>query len=193
MAVWDVPSPITSGGEVKLRVGVKCHAGCKLEGARIEIRGSEGERVATGRLGGLPLPGTSSLYWTEVRFKAPSADGYREWTARFREVRSKVPHKGASYTFGLMTVAYARHPLEINVADSVTKAPLDNAYVRVGGYTCFSDKTGVAKVSVPNGSHEFVVWKRDHKMFRTTVNASSDSNLKVELVPTPCRYCPDRT
>jgi len=193
MAVWDVPSPIEIGGQVKVKVGVKCHADCMLEGARIQICDSEGKKVAEGRLGGLPLPGTDSLYWTEVEFKASGAEGYHEWTSRFLRAQAGVPHKEAAYNFGLMMSLPVRHLLSVSATDSVTMAPLDNAYIRVGGYTLFTDGAGTAKVSVAGGRCEFVAWKRNYKMSRTIIDVVKDEDLKVELLHSPCKYCPDST
>lgn len=193
MAVWDLPSPIAVEGSFKVKIGVKCQAGCELGGARIEVRDSKGERVATGRLSSLPMPNTTALYWTEVGLRAPSVEGYHEWTAKFKEGELEVPHQEISYRFGLMTTVPAPNLVTVGVTDSVTKAPLGNAYVRIGGYTLFCDEAGFAKVSVPNGKYVFVVWKRNHKMSRSTIEITGDENFNVELLPSPCKYCPDST
>ena len=157
------------------------------------ISSNEGEVVANGTLREHPFSGTDSLYWVELEFKVPQAEGFYEWTARFTGVELGLRHEGVSNNFGLMTAAPACHDLEITVVDSATRKPLDKAYVRVGGRTVFTDQWGVATVRVPNAKSEFVAWKRNYRMSRTTIEVSENDKTMVELLHSPCKYCPDST
>jgi hypothetical protein len=181
------------GGTGKVKIGVMCSSFCNLSGGRIEISSSEGEVVANGLLREHPFPGTDSLHWTELEFKVPRTEGFYEWTARFTGLEQGLRHEGVSNRFGLMTAAPACHDLEISVVDSATRTPLDNAYVRVGGRTVFTDQRGIATVRVPNAKSEFVVWKRNYRMSRTTIEVSENDKTMVELLHSPCKYCPDST
>ena len=192
MAVWDVPAPMLPG-EVSVKIGVSCSAACNLAGGRVEVRDSRGRRVALGKLGNLPFQGTSALYWTEARFRAPRSGGYHEWTARFLHAKSEPLHRDASYKFGSMKTKPGLHELTVEVLDGVTRAPISGAYVRLGPITAFSGEGGVARVNSSGDRSVFVVWARSHKMVRTTIKVTRDRSVKVELTPSPCKYCPDST
>jgi hypothetical protein len=153
-----------------------------------------GNQVWQGVLGENPAPNTDALYWTRAAFGAPNEDGYHQWVARFVEKGSSdAIHSESKIKFGLMTVAHDFRKLTVEVVDGATKATLANAYVRIGANTQFTDEAGRATASVTRGGHELVVWKRDHKMFRTSITVEGDNDLKVELTPSPCKYCPDST
>jgi len=192
MAVWDVPSPIVTEARVRAKIGLKCRQGCNLGGHEIYVRDARGAKVAAANLTPSPLQGTGALYWAEVEFFAPRMEGIMEWNAYF-DGDQKTGHAAASFKFGLMVTGAAPHKLTIRVLDSSTKLPLDNAYVRIGPYTFFSDEAGVVRASVPDANYEFVTWKRNHRMHRSRVSLDRNYDLTVELTPQPCKYCPDST
>ena len=192
MAVWDVPTPMLPG-KASVKIGVSCSDTCDLAGGRVEVCDRDGRRVAQARLGRLPFPGTSALYWTEARFRAPPPEGYHEWTARFLHANGDLLHHDASYKFGSMRAKPGLHELTVEVLDSVTREPIRRAYVRLGPSTVFSGEDGVARVNSFGDESVFVVWARSHRMLRTTVRVPEDRSMKVELTPSPCKYCPDST
>lgn len=193
MVVWDVPSPFLVAEKSKVKIGLRCHECCNLGGERVEVMDANGAKVGEGKLSSSPWERTDALYWTEVKLSAPNEAGYYEWTARFLDGKSQPTHVEAMERFGAMVEPRPQHFLKVSVTDAVTRAPLDNAYVRVGSSTIFSNETGTAGVSVANSTYELVVWKRNHRMFKTNVDVTNDVDLKVELLPHICKYCPDRT
>lgn len=190
MAVWDMPSPVAFNAKLKIKVGVKCSAGCKLTDQGIEIYDHEGQKAATATLGGVPWPETSALYWTEVELDAPSVEGYYTLTAKFPKPDLELPHQEASHTFGFRTGKPAEHMVTVKVIDKDTKAPLKSAHVSLHPYRGYTDERGVTKLEVPKGEYELYVSKDDDYMtFQTTVEITDDASIKAELLffPDSCR------
>ena len=192
MAVWDVRSPVEGGSRTSVKVGVRCDQGCNLGGSRVEVVDGERE-ISGGTLGDSPAPGTEALYWTVVELDAPRESGYHEWSARLAGRESQVVHRAPDFRFAQMVTESAEYRLTICVVDGATSKPLDGAYVRVGPKTLYCDMDGKVTAPVSKGGVELVAWKRDHRMFRTTVDVKGDSEIDVELTPFPCKYCPDST
>ena len=178
---------------MRMKVGAKCDHACRISGSAVEVKDAEGNTVATGMLGDSPLNGTRALYWTEVRFTAPAELGLRYWEASISPDCVPSYHSSVGSRITVLVTARALFWLSLTVTDGATKEPLANAYVRVGGYTLFTDDKGKAEVSVSPGEHELVAWKRDYKMSRSKVVVERDGKLVLELTPYPCKYCPDRT
>jgi len=188
IAVWDVQSPIAFNDQFKIKVGVKCSAGCKLTDKRIEIYDQEGGKVATGTLGDVPWPATSALYWAEVELKAPSVEGYYTWEVKFPKPDLELPHEEASCTFAFGTARQPEHVVTVEVIDKNTKTPIKNAHVLLhphSGYPYrgYTDEGGVAKLEVPKGEYELYASKgNDYETFQTTVEVASDVTIKAELL-----------
>jgi hypothetical protein len=193
LAIWDVSSPVVEGGLVRLKVGAKCRQGCSLAGMTIEVKNHEGTRLTTGSLGKTPAAGTSALYWTHVEFQPPPMQGLQSWEVLFEKTQVKPLHPEAEGRFSVLFTKPQLCRLTITVADETTKVPLDNAYVRVGDTTLYTDTSGKAVASIPAGEEELVVWKRDHKMSRSKVHVATAGEIHIDLTPYPCKYCPDRT
>ncbi|MGA2665949.1 MAG: hypothetical protein ABSF83_13505 [Nitrososphaerales archaeon] len=188
MAVWNVPTPVEFGTVFNPKIGVRCDDGCVLSGATVEVVDGAGKTLVTGTLGAAPWSGTEDLYWAEVQMKAPGEGGYHEWSARFPEAEvADLPHAGAAQRFALSATRPAQCTVTVSVTDTPTNEPVENAYVRLGLYTVYTDGSGVAKVSLPKDSYDFVVWKSKRRMQRKTVEVTKDEELKVELVG--CKAC----
>jgi len=188
MAVWNVPAPIEVGANFSPRIGVRCDDGCVLSGAAIEVLDDGGKRVATGTLGPISWAGTADLYWVQVEVRAPTDEGYHQWSARFPDGQGvEFQHEESGQPFAFSTVRPPQHSVTVGVTDAATGRPVDNAYVRLGLYTSYTDDAGTARVSVPNGDYTFVVWKRKHDMYRTTIEVTDDQDLKVQLLQ--CKIC----
>ncbi len=185
IAVWDVPSPITFKAKFKIKVGVKCSAGCQLAGKPIEVYDEKEAKVAPGRLGETPWQQTSGLYWTEVELAAPAAEGMYSWTARFPASELELPHEGISSSFNFKTGRPPEHTVTIEVIDKDTNTPIKGAYVLLNPRRAYSDESGVAKIEVSKGEYELYVSKDDYATFQTTVKVSDDVTIKVELLFVP--------
>jgi hypothetical protein len=188
IAVWDVPSPIASGDEFRIKVGVKCSADCELTGEEVEIYDHEGAKVATGTLGDVPSSGATALSCAEVELKAPSIESRYRWTVRFPKPDLELPHEEASCTFAFATARQPEHVVTIEAIDKDTRTPIKNAHVllrprlyRGCHYRNRTDDGGVARVSVPKGDYQLYV-KGDYKrIYLPTVKVASDVTIKAEL------------
>ncbi len=188
MAVWNVPTPVEFGVSFNPRIGVRCDDGCVLSGATVEVLDDAGKRVATGTLGPDPWGGTEDLYWAEVEIRAPVDEGYHGWSAKFPQGwEVNFQHKEVSQPFGLSTTRPPQCTVSVGVTEAGTRQAVDSAYVRLGLYTVYTDESGVAKVSLPKGNYEFVVWKTRHRIHRTTIGITKDEDLRVELAY--CKIC----
>jgi len=206
IAVWDVPSPVLLDARFAVKVGVKCHAECKLTGNKYEIYDQQGAELATGTLGDVPWPGTASLYWADIELRAPRKEGYYVWRVRFPKPGLGVPHEEASDNFGFTTARSPEHVVTVEVTDKLTKAPIRNAEVVLqprGGsaYRHRTDECGVAKVGVPEGEYQLwvskdtvedakgeydpVLAKLRYVTLETTVEVDSDVTIKAELSAVP--------
>jgi hypothetical protein len=188
-AVWDVPSPVAFHDKFKIKVGVKCSAGCSLAGHKIEIYDHKAEKVATGKLGSTPWPGTSALYWAEVQLEAPGSEGYHGWRAQFPQPDLELPHQESSYRFGFTTGRTPEHLVTVEVIEGDSNDPVTGALVLLRpqsgyAYRGLTDESGTAQVGVPKGEYTLLVSKgNQYAALETTVEASDDLTIKAELEP----------
>jgi hypothetical protein len=185
LVVWDTPSPAVLGRESSLKVGVKCSAGCKLAGENIEIHDHEGKVVAVGALAESPWPGSQGLYWREVSFRTPGQEGYYSWEAQFREPRQAIPHQGAVLSFGFQITPPPQYRLSIEVADSETKAPVDDAFVSANTFRTYTDTHGRAILEITGGSFEIYVWRDGYLPWEMALAISADTEIQVKLSVAP--------
>jgi hypothetical protein len=185
IAVWDIPSPAILKMDMALKVGVKCSAGCNLAGEWIEIQDHEGKIAATGVLGESPWPGSQGLYWKEVSFQTPCREGFFSWEARFNQPPRNVPHQGAVLSFGFRTSRLPEHRLAVEVMDSQTKAPIQDAFIAANLYRAYSDADGRAVLDVTAGTYEIYVWRDGYFPWETTLEVSSHMGIQAELLFVP--------
>jgi len=174
VAVWDQDSPVVVGRAARIKVGVKCSAGCVLKDQAIEIRNQNGVSTARAALSTETWPGTTGLYWVELEFPAPGDTGAHVWSIR-------SAHGEAISNFTFITVLPPEHSLTIHVRDKATQAALAEAEVRLGVYRAASNDRGVAAVELPAGSYSLSVWKVGYEQFTTSVDVSSSVCVDVEL------------
>lgn len=190
IAVWDLPSPIAFGDQFRIKMGVKCSAGCKLTDKKVEIYDHEGDKVASVTLGDVPWPGTTGLYWADVELRAPSIEGFYSWMVEFPKPDLDLPHKEASHKFGFTTARPPEHVVTVEVIDRDTKAPIKNAHVVLhpdSGYPYrgYTDDGGVAKLEVTKGEYKLCASTADYREFQATIEVAGDVEVKAEL-----RYWP---
>src|SRR5262245_44174504 len=123
LAIWDVPSPIVVGRSAKVKVGVRCSAGCSLAGQPVQIDDAAQQHIGDGTLGPTVWPATTGLYWTELDAVAPAIEGIHAWTARFAAQHLDVPHLDASSSFTINTVKPPEHRVTVEVVQQDTKNP----------------------------------------------------------------------
>lgn len=189
LAVWDIPSPVGSNANFRIKAGVKCSAGCELSGAEIEVYDEKGELVGSATLGQTPVQQTSALYWAEVELKAPDAERHHAWVVGFADPGLGLAHQQASYTFRFTTARPPEHAMTAEVIDRGTQTPLKNARVmlRASGvaYRTLTDDTGMATLNVPKGKYILHVMALTYQDFETTVDLATDGAIKVQLSPAP--------
>jgi len=185
LAVWDNPSPVVRGAGFKVKVGAKCSASCGLSGRTVEIRDEADKLMAAGALGDATWPGTTSLYWSELRLKAPRKLGLHSWTVRFAPAELALPHGGASSSFSFVTVAEPEHSVSVKVVDKKTKAPVANAQVRLGFYRAVTDERGAAKISVPKGEFPLVVTRAGYEAPERSVAVSKNIRVRIAAEALP--------
>lgn len=189
MAVWDVPSPIAIGGKFKIKVGVKCSAECNLTDKEIAVYGPKGKKVATGRLGEVPWPGTGALYWGEVQLEAPAEEGRHRWRVKFPKPDLELPHEDSSHHFAFTTARPPQHTVTVEVSAQGTSEPIGGAHVvlrpRAGyPYRGLTDEGGAARVAVPKGKYTLFASKgSEYARFQTTVEVGGDVTVRAELTP----------
>jgi hypothetical protein len=185
LAVWAIPSPVVMGERFSVKVGAKSAAGCELGGRRIQISDQSGRLLGQGHLQAIPWPGTSALYWTEVEVPAPDREGMFWCTVNFAATDIETPHEGSSSKFSVAIVRPPEHRLTIEVLEKDTKAPIEDAQVRLGAYGAATDPSGRAEVALPDGSYELTVWKVGYDTPGLTVDVHDDVSVRVEAVIVP--------
>jgi hypothetical protein len=185
LAVWDIPSPVVMGDAFDIKAGAKSAGDVKLTGRTIEVCDETGAVLAQGCLGDAPWPGTSGLYWTQLRVPAPDREGPCAWSARFAATDVELPHDGATSNFSVAVTRPAEHRLTVKVSEKDTVNPVEGADVRVGVYRATTDPAGMAAIDVPKGTYELVVWKVGYDIPIQSIRIDTDRALEVEATIAP--------
>jgi hypothetical protein len=185
LAIWDVPSPLVRQRPAKMKIGVKCSAGCRLTGQSVEILDEAGATVASGTLGQNPWHETAALYWTEIELPDPADEGTYSWSAQFTPSDTTAPHEGASLTFSFLAVKAPEHGVLVRVIEKNTQAGIENAEVRLGVYKARSDSSGCARIEVPTGTYDLNAWKLGYQAEAKTVDVAENVTVQLEVVTVP--------
>lgn len=171
----------------KMKVGATCSGGCPLTDQEIEIYSDKEVTAGRGRLGPTPWPGTSALYWTEVDLLAPATEGTSSWSVVLAASNLELPHARAASRFSFVTVPPPEHTVTVKVTEKGAESPVDNVEVRFGVYRDRTDEYGLAKVELPKGAYDLVVWKLGYEALTKAVEVTADAMLQVEigLAPEP--------
>jgi hypothetical protein len=147
LAVWDLASPVIAGQRATLKVGVTCSSGCDLAGTRIDVYNGTGTRVGGGRLGSVPWPATSSLYWAELDVAAPEADGDHSWS--LQATAAQPSHQPAVSVVSFVAVRPPEHRVTLEAIEKGTGVPLAGVELRLGVFRATTNEAGVAHLEVP--------------------------------------------
>jgi hypothetical protein len=156
-----------------------------LGGTKILISDQSDRLIAQGSLRDTPWPGTSALYWTEVEVPAPSREGMFWCTVSFAAADIDTPHERSSSKFSVAIVRPPEHRLTIEVLERDSKAPIEDAQVRLGAYRAATDPSGRAEVAMPKGTYDLAVWKVGYEAPIQTVDVREDVSVQVEAVVVP--------
>lgn len=185
LAIWDIPSPIAVSGRFAVKAGVRCSEGCPLNGQEILIRHPADTVIGRGNLGAEPWPGTAALYWTDLNLVAPAAEGTHVWDVTFVSANSEPLHGLASSRFSFITVPPAEHSVEVKIVDKSTDTTVGDVDVRFGMYRCHVGESGLARVELPKGCYDLVVYKLGYQAHPRTVEISADATVEIEIQPEP--------
>ena len=186
IVVWDADSPVVADSKFKVKVGVKCSAGCALADKIIKIINQQQEIAGTELLGKDPLPETESLYWTEVELQAPKQEGYYTWSVKFPESTRDAQHLESTSAFSFTVVNRPECILSLEVKDKETGKAVNNASVILHPYRAKTDENGEAKLAVTQGKYQLFVTRDDkYELYQKSIEVSSDFKLKVELSVRP--------
>ena len=185
VVVWDVPAAVEPDAAVRFKVGVKCAADCSSAGRRVEVRDESGHVVASGAVGDVPWPGTSSLYYTELELRAPNVEGLhaREAfvVAAHDNAGGGAPHDAASAQFQIRTAQAPGCRLRVVAVDARSGMPVPGAKVVVHPYHTLTDLDGIAELRVPKGAYRLFVSGRDRFPFRSDGEIAGDITIQAEL------------
>lgn len=188
LAVWDAPSPLEIGSLFSIEIGGKCALGCDLSGERVEVRDAAGRTVGNGRLGPTGAAGeTARLHRARIHVVAPSDEGMVRWLVLLEASGQELAHAPASAAFSFAVVRPPEHRLTIEVVESETDAPIEDAQVRLGVFRASTDESGVAVVEMPRGRHELAVWKAGYEAPSTTLDLEGDLTVQIRASVIPDR------
>jgi hypothetical protein len=145
---WDIPSAIGAGEAFSFHVGLRCSCGCNLANRDFVVRDQEGTVVASGRLGEAIWPGTSALYFAEVRAVAPADISLHPWMVESAGWNSGIAHSPGSLGIDVRTVAAPDHEITIEVVDRESGAPLEGVNLIMHPYRATTDRNGMARMKV---------------------------------------------
>lgn len=180
--VWDVPSAVEVGHRVRLRVGLRCSAGCCTAGWSFVLRDDQGRRVAEGTVGADPWPGTTALHHAEVEIDAPRTEGVHLWTLDGRAPDDAQPHAARLADLRLRTVPAARHTLQVRAVDARTGAPVPRAKVVAHPYRTVTDDQGLATLNLAEGDYTVFVSGKTYFAYRTQGRIEGDLSITAELI-----------
>jgi hypothetical protein len=183
--VWGVPSATAAGERLRLTVGTKCSAECKLAGRQISIYDEEGALVGAGTMRDNVWPGTSALYFAEVEAKAPMATRDHQWQARIAPFDSAAPHAGGAITFTVKVVSAPDHKVTIEAFDSEKQTPIAGAHVLLHPYRALTDSSGVARLKVAKGRYPLFVSGFNYIAYENIIDVAADVTIRADLMAEP--------
>ena len=181
IVAWDIPPDIVVGERFRMKVGIKCSAGCDLANSDFEIYDHEGNEVAAGTLSNQRWPETVGLYGAEVELEAPASEGLYTWIIKHPTSSHVMPHAEGAIDFGVRVVAQPECLVTIQAVDMVTLTPLGGARVVMHPYRVVADEDGVARVRVAKGAYRLFVSHTNYLTVALAIDVSTDVTSRVEL------------
>jgi len=176
---WDIPSAITAGDAFSFHVGITCSCGCNLGNRAFVVRDQEGTVVASGRLGEAIWPGTSALYFAEVRAVAPADIILHQWMVESAGSNSGIAHSPGSLGIPVRTVAAPDHEITIEVVGRESGAPLEGIKLIMHPYRATTDRNGVARMKVAADHYLLHASGLQHMPYRDHLDATRPIKLRI--------------
>ena len=181
IVVWDAPSAIECGKKFSIKFGVKCSCECPADGWVLEVRDTDGNKLASATLSDEVWPDTATLYYTDVELTAPDSEGLHAWEAKVPVTDQDIPHGECVASFNVRVVATPECVLTVEAIDRETKSPVEGARVVVHPYRTFTDEHGLAQVRVPKGEYRLFVSGKNYFPFRSDNEVKADMTVRAEL------------
>jgi hypothetical protein len=186
IVVWDVPPAVVCGAPFRIKVGVKCAAGCVIAARVVEIRDAAGLCVASAVVGDVPWPGTA-LFGTEIELRAPDVVALSSFDACVAAVDAAVAdrpaHAAASTRFQVRAVPAPECLVKIVAVDGRSHAPVPGAKVVIHPYRALTNAQGIAELRVAKGAYRVFVSGRDRFPFRHDAEVTADVTIEALLDP----------
>jgi hypothetical protein len=182
VTVWDVPPIVSVGETFKVKVGVKCAAGCDLGGREVHVADGAGVVRGTSPLLPQPWPRTAATYYCELVVRAPDDPGSYTWAAKAPATETGLPHLEGTSAFGLHVVPPPECTVEVEAIDARKGTPVEGALVVLHPYRGFTGPDGVATIRVRRGEYSILVSKTKFDPMARTVDISGDFTTRVSLV-----------
>jgi hypothetical protein len=176
---WDIPSAITAGDAFSFHVSIKCLSGCNLANRGFVVRDQEGTVVASGRLGEAIWPGTSALYFAEVRAVAPADISLHQWMVESAGSNSGIAHSPGSLSIHVRTVTAPDHEITIEVVDRESGAPLEGVDLIMHPYRATTDRNGTARMKVAADHYELHASGLQRMPYREHLDATRPIKLRI--------------
>jgi hypothetical protein len=183
--IWGMPSAVAAGEPFGFTVGIRCSAGCKLAGRQLSAFDHEGAQVAAGHLLDEAWPGTTAVYFTELRARAPLETGDHRWRVETPGSDSGVPHAAGSSTLALKVVAAPDHEVTVVAFDAEKQVPIKGAHILLHPYRALTDDKGVAKVKVAKGTYKLFVSGFNYVAYENVIDVADNVTIRAELAVEP--------
>ncbi len=182
VTVWDVPSIVSIGETFRVKVGVKCAAGCDLGGRELHVADGSGFVRGSSPLLPQPWPRTAATYYCEIVAQAPDDPGAYTWTARSPVTESGLPHLEGTSSFGIHVVPPPECTVEVEAIDAKKGTPVEGALVVLHPYRAHTGANGIATMRVRRGEYSILVSKTKFDQMARTVEINGDFATRVSLV-----------
>jgi len=181
VTVWDVPSAVEAGADFTFSVGLKCTCGCSSAAWEFVIRDAAGRNLARGRVGDVPLAGTSGLCHAAITMAAPEVPGQQIWQVTARPPDHTLPHACGTAPIRIDARPAPEVTLRVEAYDAATGAPVDRAKVVAHPYRTFTGSDGVALLRVPAGPYRIYVSGKSYFASQTQETVDKDLTIRAAL------------
>ena len=178
LAVWDLPTAISSGGSFTATLGCKCDSGCPPDQWVFEVRDHEGQLVGSARPGDEPVAGTEALYAANVQLAAPASEGLFDWQF---SVGAAGEHDSTSVPLRVRVTPEASCRLTVIAVDRLSGNPVEGMKVVVHPYRTQTGSDGSADLELPAGSYRLFVSGKDYFPLRMDGELKADLTIRAEL------------
>ena len=183
--IWDVPSGLSTGERVPVKVGICCANSCRLSGGHVDVYDEENKKIAKGQLGEVPWSGSKSLFWAELSLVVPDTQGVYRRKVRLVVSETKCQHEEGHADLSFRVGATLKHTATVRVFQVGPEKAIPHAEVRCGFYSGITNELGVAQIALPDGTFKITIRRDGFRSDPVTivVNKDIDVNIPATIVP----------